>query len=123
MQTAEKYGFTDPVKHCDCVLDKIMERYPNPNEFENMEMGEFGAIVFECQGKEYGSREIWPLKTRTAFTDSCTSMAKQQGKENAKPYCDCLLEKLMEKYPTNDDLPSLDPKVMVEISKECDKSE
>lgn len=118
--TAQKYGLETPDKHCDCVLEKIIERYPNSNEFENMEMGEFGAIVMECQGIEPGAREIWPKKTQLAFVDSCQSMAKNQGKTNALPYCECVLQKLMERYPTNDDLGSLNPKDMEEISKNCD---
>lgn len=119
--TAEKYGFDDPEKHCNCVLDKIMERYPNPNEFENMEMGEFGSIVMECQGIEPGAREIWPKKTQMAFLDSCQSMAKKQGKDSSGPYCDCVLQKLMERYPTNDDLGNLNPTTMTEISKGCEE--
>lgn len=117
---AERMGEKNPSQHCQCVLDKFVQRYPDPNQFENMEMGEFGAIVMECMGKEPGAREIWPQKTQQAFLDSCASMAKQQGKKNPEPYCSCVLKELMEKFPTNDDVDQLNPEIMQAISVSCE---
>lgn len=119
MLAAEKYGFSEPEKHCGCVLNRIMARYPNPNEFENMEMGEFGTIVLECQGKNIGTRIIWPEKTQKAFLDSCTSMASQQGKANPGVYCKCVLEEIIKRYPTNDDLSTMSGKELNEMGKRC----
>jgi hypothetical protein len=117
---AAKYGFSNPEGHCDCVLRSIVERYPDPNQFENMEMGEFGQIVAECQGKEVGTRVIWPEKTQKAFVDSCTSMARQMGKASPESYCRCVLDRVIEKYPTNDSISRLDPAVMKEIGISCE---
>ena len=119
MLAAEKYGFTDPKNHCDCVLEKIITRYPDPNQFENMQMGEFGEIVNECQGKRSGTREIWPIETRKAFVDSCSSMARQQGKAEPKKYCTCVLEELINRYPTNDSIEGITKAELLEIGKRC----
>lgn len=120
---AAKYGFTNPEGHCDCVLRTIVTRYPDPNQFENMEMGEFGQIVAECQGREISTRIIWPEATQKAFVDSCVSMAKQMGKMNPDSYCRCVLDRVIEKYPTNDSISKLDPTVMKEIGLSCEKSQ
>lgn len=119
--SSQKFGIQDKDKHCQCVLDKIMARYPNHNQFENMEMGEFGAIVWECQGREAGAREIWPQKTQRAFLDSCEAMAIKKGKKEAPVYCSCVLQQLMEHFPTNDDLSQLNPEIMKKISNDCEK--
>jgi hypothetical protein len=117
---AERFGFMDPEKHCDCVLRKIMQRYPSPNQFENMEMGEFGSIVSECEGQDLTTRIIWPEATQKAFVDSCTSMATQQGKKNARPYCECVLNELIRRYPTNDSISRINPAEMKEIGIFCE---
>ena len=120
MLAAEKYGFDEPEKHCDCVVNRIIGRYPNPNQFENMEMGEFGNIVLECQGKHVGTRIIWPESTQKAFVDSCTAMATEEKKANPKAYCSCLLQAIIKRYPTNDDLSSMNGKELVEMGKGCE---
>lgn len=117
---AEKYGFTDPEAHCDCVLRKIINRYPNPNQFENMEMGEFGQIVNECQGQEMSTRIIWPEKTQKAFLDSCTSMAKTINKKAPEQYCKCVLDEIIRRYPTNDSMGAVTPSEMRQISQGCE---
>lgn len=123
MLAAAKYGFSEPEKHCDCVVSRIVNRYPNPNEFENMEMGEFGTIVLECQGKDVGTRIIWPEKTQKAFVDSCTSMATREGKPNPKQYCTCVLDEIMKRYPTNDDLSTMNGKELGEMARRCEKQQ
>ena len=117
---AEKYGFTDPEKHCDCVLRSIINRYPNPNQMENMEMGEFGEIVSECQGREIGTRIIWPEKMQKAFLDSCNTMAASQKKNNPDMYCKCVLTEIIRRYPTDDSIAGLKPAEMLEIGISCE---
>lgn len=117
---AERYGFTDPDAHCDCVLRKIINRYPNPNQFENMEMGEFGQIVNECQGQDISTRIIWPEKTQKAFIDSCTSMATTIKMKEPQKYCKCVLEEMIRRYPTNDSISKITPEEMKEIGTSCE---
>lgn len=116
---AERYGFTDPDSHCDCVLRKIINRYPNPNQFENMEMGEFGQIVNECQGQDMSTRVIWPEKTQKAFVDSCTTMAINMKMKEPKKYCTCVLDEMIRRYPTNDSIGKITPLEMKEIGTSC----
>lgn len=110
-------GITNPENHCDCILRKIIDRYPNPNEFENMEMGEYGEIVVECGGEDLSTRIIWPEQTQKAFLDSCKSALKERP--DAGQYCHCVLVKLIERYPTNDSLSRINPQIMAEIGQSC----
>jgi len=121
MMAAERYGFTNPQTHCDCVLRKIINRYPNPNQFENMEMGEFGQIVNECQGQEMSTRIIWPDKTQKAFVDSCTSIAKTMNKKAPEQYCKCVLDEMIRRYPTNDSIGNITPSEMKVIGAGCER--
>lgn len=121
-ESAIKYGFSNPDEHCKCVLQTIMTRYPNSNQFENLEMGEFGTIMMECQGKVNPTRIIWPERTQKAFVDSCSKMAAQMGKQKPRLYCECVLKNLMQEYPTNDDLRTISAKVMAKISADCEES-
>jgi hypothetical protein len=118
---APRFGFSEPEKHCDCIVKKIVEKYPDPNQFENMEFGEYGAMVAECQGIDISTKVIWPESTKKAFVDSCTSVAKKQNKPAPDRYCQCVLTGIMNKYPTNDSLEKMSPQVLKEISDACDK--
>ena len=121
MLAADRFGFTDKDKHCDCVVRSVLNRYPSPNQFENMEMGEFGEIVAECQGREMSTRIIWPEKTQKAFVDSCISMAKSENKKEPENYCHCVLDELIRKYPTDDSLAGFSQKEMEQIGKMCER--
>ena len=118
---APRFGFSDSEKHCDCIIKKITSKYPNPNSFENMELGEYGQMVAECQGIDRATRVIWPESTQQAFVDSCTSMARSQGKTDPGAYCKCVLNGIMNRFPTNDSLEKMPPDVLKEISSGCDR--
>jgi hypothetical protein len=118
-QDAARFGFSDPEKHCDCIVKKIVSKYPNPNQFENMELGEYGQMVAECQGLDRSTRVIWPESTQQAFVDSCTSMARKEARPDPAGYCKCVLNGIMTKYPTNDSLEKMSPQVLKEISDNC----
>ena len=117
---ALRYGFTDADKHCDCVLRNIINRYPNPNQFENMEMGEFGEIVAECQGRELSTRIIWPDNTKKAFVDSCISLARFQNKQQPEVYCNCILDEIIHRYPTDDSVAGFKQSEILQIGAGCE---
>jgi hypothetical protein len=119
-QDAPRYGFSDPEKHCDCIVKKIISRYPNPNQFENMELGEYGQMVAECQGIDRSTKVIWAENKQQAFVDSCRKEAAQQKRQDPAGYCKCLLNSTMNRYPTNDSLEKMDPRVLLEIARGCE---
>jgi hypothetical protein len=66
------------------------------------------------------TRVIWPEKTQKAFVDSCISMAKGQNKKAPENYCNCVLDELINKYPTDDSLAGFSQREMEEIGKMCE---
>ena len=118
-QDAPRYGFSEPEKHCDCIVKKIISKYPNPNQFENMELGEYGQMVAECQGIDRSTRVIWPEDTQQAFVDSCRREAQKLNNPDPAGYCKCLLNNVMNRYPTNDSVARMDPRVLLEIARGC----
>jgi hypothetical protein len=48
-------------------------------------------------------------------------MAEKQGKKNARPYCQCVLDELIRRYPTDDSIAGINPTEMLEIGKACEK--
>lgn len=50
-------------------------------------------------------KNTWDDDDKNMFYQSCIDAAKGDGNSEAKakPYCDCLMEKMMEKYPNESD--------------------
>lgn len=64
----------------------------------------------------------WDGENRDMFRQSCMEEAKgwAGSEEKAKPYCDCVLEKIMKKYPRlNDALENLDSIAVDPTLKDC----
>ena len=54
----------------------------------------------------YSCKRKWTDKNKSEFVSGCMSTAvrdKNIGDSLARPYCNCLLEKIMEKYPDAND--------------------
>ena len=50
-------------------------------------------------------KNTWSQEDKKAFYEACTEDAANGGStpEKIKPYCDCVLGKIMEKYPNGND--------------------
>ena len=50
-------------------------------------------------------KNTWSDEDKKAFYDACTEDANHAGSppEKIKPYCDCVLGKIMAKYPSEND--------------------
>jgi hypothetical protein len=46
-------------------------------------------------------------------------MARQQNRPDPAGYCKCVLNGIMDRYPTNDSLEKMSPSVLKEISDGC----
>lgn len=72
----------------------------------------------EQKKTEPGKR--WALKDQEDFRQSCVENAKSGiGEEKAKKYCECMLEKVMKKYPDVNDTEKMTMGETVELAKEC----
>jgi hypothetical protein len=86
-------------EYCQCVLEKIQERYPKASDAVEMNKDEITEFATECV--DMNSFTQWEEKDQAEFLDDCVSESqKTMTDENADAYCSCMLEKLMRKYPT-----------------------
>lgn len=62
----------------------------------------------------------WSAKDQKDFTESCIENAKSGiGEENAIKYCDCMMEKMMKKYPDINDAEKISMGETMELANEC----
>ncbi|MCF8451144.1 MAG: hypothetical protein K9G49_14820 [Taibaiella sp.] len=49
--------------------------------------------------------DFWSGSTKRVFYESCTDVSKEwtKNEKQAKNYCDCVLRKMMERYPNEED--------------------
>lgn len=64
-------------------------------------------IILACTAITFCSscKDTWPQEDKDAFYQSCMDDANTWAgsKENAKTYCDCVMKKLLKKYPHEND--------------------
>jgi len=60
------------------------------------------------------STDSWSTKEKDVFFTGCIN----EG--GSKKYCECYLEKVMQKNPIADDANDLDYEMKIELSKDCD---
>ena len=63
----------------------------------------------------------WTTEDKTDFLGGCLKVAiKDMGEEKAKPYCSCLLEKVVARYPNANDAAYIKhDSTIVKMAKEC----
>ncbi|MFL5811397.1 MAG: hypothetical protein ACJ749_17875 [Flavisolibacter sp.] len=57
----------------------------------------FAVALFSCKRK-------WTENDKSEFLGGCLKTAiRDMGEDKAKPYCSCLLQKIVQKYPNAND--------------------
>lgn len=66
--------------------------------------------------------QTWDDETKVAFVTNCTNESKARMSEAAaKEYCDCMLEKIVAKYPNPADANNMTITETQDMAKECVK--
>lgn len=72
------------------------------------------------QQQEPQKEDKWPKEEKEAFIKSCIKNAKtNMTDEDAKAYCDCMLEKVIEKYPTPEQATKLSTEEAQKMAVKC----
>jgi hypothetical protein len=71
-------------------------------------------LCFSCKRK-------WTETDKSEFLGGCLKTAvKDMGEEKAKPYCSCLLQKIVEKYPNANDAAYIRyDSTNIQLAKDC----
>jgi hypothetical protein len=77
-----------------------------------------GSLTLACSQKKKALK--WPQQEIKAFRESCFENAKNGiGEEGALKYCECMLEKIMKKYPDVYDAEKITMGETMELAKDC----
>lgn len=108
VKSALPIGEDSAKRYCSCMLSKIENLYPNPEDAgkltkAEMQKPEMQKMVKDCLQMK------WSETDRQDFLTSCQESAAALGKEKAKKYCSCMLGKMEVKFVTAEDAGGLTP--------------
>jgi len=75
-----------------------------------------GLVMLSACG---GSDKEWPQEEQAEFMTECVPQASEAEGIDAAVYCDCMLQKVMDKYPDPEDAEKLDIGEMFEMAQDC----
>lgn len=109
--TAYDYG----ARMYDARIGRAMSVGPNQSKENN-------PYQFTEQKTVASDTTKWPKEEKTAFLKSCIKGAQASMlEEQAKKYCDCMLEKVIKKYTTPSDAAKMSTEDATKMAKECIK--
>ena len=81
------------------------------------------GLLTSCgEEKKTDPSRRWASEDQEEFRKSCFENAKTGiGEAKARKYCDCMLEKVMKRYPDVNDTEKMTMGETVELAKECTK--
>lgn len=69
-----------------------------------------------------GGARVWDDQTRAAFITNCTNESKTRMEEAAaREYCNCMLEKIVAKYPNPGDANNMTIQETQDMARDCVK--
>jgi hypothetical protein len=78
------------------------------------------VLLSACAGNSKKTAGDWPEVEKQGFMDECVKgAAVSLGEESARNYCDCMLTKVIEKYPNVDDAMGLSVEEMGKMAEGC----
>jgi len=102
-------------EYCFCMLGKVTEVYPKPEDALDMDMDQIKTMASDCF-----NLEGWDEEYQDAFLSSCINSAvKNTSEEIATDFCSCMLVKLMLMYPDPEDTEDLSDEDISAISEGC----
>jgi ABC-type Zn uptake system ZnuABC Zn-binding protein ZnuA len=80
-------------------------------------------IIFSCAQKQKLSPNEWYEEDKKEFMKDCTEPSNHPGitKDQVKIYCECMMEKIMKKYPKYSDTYNKEKSEFKDMIKECDE--
>lgn len=104
-QAAGEFSSEGASGYCDCLLDVLVERYPEPAQTINLGQAEWEELILDsdCHGPEFEEAlaVFWGEEAEEAFKKGCETAALKSGssEEEAERFCSCALEQTKETLP------------------------
>ncbi len=111
----------DAEGYCGCMLKKIMKKYPDPSDAVNIDKKWMEKEATKCLGVKSKKKKPapWSQGEQDAFLNSCISEASKNEGINANEYCNCMLDKIMDKYPDPAKVGDIDQDWMTKEAAKC----
>lgn len=78
------------------------------------------AALVSCSSGGGSKKATWSDADKTSFSTECVNGASAaMGADGAQKYCDCMLQKLMDKYPKAEDVGAVNMDEMSAMAQEC----
>lgn len=117
--------------YCSCMLTKIMKKYPSPTDALNIDQDWMKSEATKCLGstekddkkkpkkKKQSKNATWAKEYQDNFLTTCIESSKGEASIDGPSYCNCMLEKIMVKYPNPNNLEEMDEDWMVKEAAKC----
>ncbi len=115
LQMAVQQGFEEPENHCACALAKFEKASPNPEDILNLSNEELIAMATFCQDSIKAVAQF-----KQIFSANCITMAEARQVKEPKLYCDCVMNKIIDKYHNQVDMSNVDASIVQELGKSCE---
>ncbi len=115
LQMAVQQGFVEPENHCACAVEKFEKASPNPEEVLNLSNEQLVAMATSCQDS---LKAI--ISFKQIFSANCLTMAQQAQVKNPESYCECVVDKIINKYHNQVDMNAVKAEEVQEIGKSCE---
>jgi hypothetical protein len=107
--------------YCTCVMTKFIEKNPDRSKTTGLSKDKIIELMqdeiiacaseyrHELNGTAKEDETKWSPSIKSIFVKSCTKEATETlgGVENAQKYCECMLDKMVVKYPNYTDFAKL----------------
>lgn len=99
-KTGSKLSASEAYIYCECMMDKVQEKYPDESDAVNKATREELAVIEISCLTDQNNLQQWSVEDRSEFLSSCSlKMNESLGEAKAKNYCECMLGKIMKKSP------------------------
>jgi len=125
--------------YCDCMMDKIQQKYPNENDaetkFTKEELVPIDAACLPADVNQNNSNDNqtnnnnqnnsnysrqWSTSDQREFMNNCVPGAsKTLGNTGATDYCSCVMNKIMAEYPDSKDARNIPKDHMTSLANDC----
>jgi hypothetical protein len=101
--------------YCECMQKRVQEKYPDYRDADKLTMSQNLEITNACALKGWSDDE------KKVFMNSCAETRQTMGdnKEQAATYCDCMMQKIQEKYPDVTKTGNIPNEEMTAMAREC----
>lgn len=116
--------------YCACMEDKIAKKYPDENDAQNkMTKDDVENLKGGCLGNQTNNnpnyqnnnnKKQWSNDDQSSFLQNCIAGGiKTMDAGTATQICDCLLQKLMQEYPSKSAANAITQEHSAELETQC----